>query len=614
MKLLSLVLVIICSITQLALCQDPSVPIFASNYHVQGLVSLPYAELNEPFEAWYDHELSRSRTDYYGDLYKIYQFGPRSSNGRKPTGANRFGAMYKLVYVPASFQPDRKPKQGLVSRLHHAYEGIVNYNPHANLTTKPATKRACFSVEGSVGNTISPQSVLPDLRNFKFERYTRCPYANEEFRHQQCELWKSVTEVGEKKNTYKMWITRKDSVPIPVLYYMLGYDTLMSSHYDRYDIVYRNFQPGSASDDDFKFDSLGQNCGPMPGPGNDASSAAQRSHMVVQNPIHELVVDPHRYDHIDHEFDKFKNDHSKIYDNDKHARSSWHNFLHNFRFINSKNRELKHYKLKVNRFADNDLNKISYLRGRRQSGVQNNGGLDYAAHHNLKTGSGHPSDNLPEEWNWVIRGAVTPVKDQAICGSCWSFGTSGTLEGAYFVKTGRLPILSQQQMIDCSWQYGNNGCDGGEDFRAYKYIMDAGGLSTQEDYGHYMGIDGKCHDQQVRKTVKISGFYNVTTNSVEALKHAVKNYGPVTVAIDASRPTFTFYSHGVYYDDKCKNSSDSLDHQVLVVGYAKIDGKFVWIVKNSWSTYWGDNGYIMMSAENNNCGVMDMPTVPIIEI
>ena len=97
-------------------------------------------------------------------------------------------------------------------------------------------------------------------------------------------------------------------------------------------------------------------------------------------------------------------------------------------------------------------------------------------------------------------GAVNPVKDQAVCGSCWSFGTSGTIEGTYFVKTGILPRLSEQQLIDCSWQQGDDGCDGGEDFRAYSYIQSVGGLSLDEDYGGYLGQDGKCHDRRVPLT------------------------------------------------------------------------------------------------------------------
>lgn len=143
----------------------------------------------------------------------------------------------------------------------------------------------------------------------------------------------------------------------------------------------------------------------------------------------------------------------------------------------------------------------------------------------------------------------------------FKIGSTGTLEGAYFVKTGKLLKLSQQQLIDCSWNELNNGCDGGEDFRSYEYIMKAGGIATEDDYGHYLGVDGKCHDRTTKKSVKISGFYNVTSNP-EALKVAMYRYGPLSIAIDASQKTFTFYSHGVYYDPKC--SSTDLDHSVNI--------------------------------------------------
>lgn len=523
--------------------------------------------------------------------------------------------MYKLLYVPADFKLHNDQTSSSSSLIERIENVLVKSNSNkAKNTQNSEVQRACFTVKGSVGNTIRPQTVLPDLTDYTYDSTANCPHSSSQHRHAKCELWKHTTAQGDKRNTYKMWIRRdtKTGTPIPVLFYMLGYDSLLGSHYDRYDITYYDYQVNAAQDTDFLFQSPELECGSMPGPGNDSASGERRSHMIVQNPIHEYVEEPHRYDHVDHEFSKFVDTHDKSYPTDEHHRKGWFNFLHNFRFINGKNRELKQYKLSVNKFADKSGEELRYMRGRLHS-TGYNGGLDYAQHHKLKGANGELAVDLPDTWDWSIRGAVTPVKDQAVCGSCWSFGTSGTLEGAYFVKTGKLPRLSQQQMVDCSWKFGNNGCDGGEDFRAYQYIMEAGGLSTEEDYGNYLGVDGMCHDKKVEKTVKIKGFYNVTAGDPEALKHAVTTYGPVTIAIDASRPTFTFYSHGVYYDDECNNSPNGLDHQVLVVGYVKIDGQLAWIVKNSWSTHWGNNGYILMSAKNNNCGVMDAPTVPIID-
>lgn len=114
--------------------------------------------------------------------------------------------------------------------------------------------------------------------------------------------------------------------------------------------------------------------------------------------------------------------------------------------------------------------------------------------------------------------------------------------------------------------------------------MKVGGITTEDSYGPYLGVDGKCHDKDVKKSVKVTGFYNVTQYDPEAMKVALFNNGPVSVSIDASQKSFTFYSHGIYYDPKC--SSKDLDHSVLAVGYGELKGEKYWLIKNSWSTYW----------------------------
>nr|CAI5830895.1 unnamed protein product [Callosobruchus analis] len=192
------------------------------------------------------------------------------------------------------------------------------------------------------------------------------------------------------------------------------------------------------------------------------------------------------------------------------------------------------------------------------------------------------------------------ILDQSVCGSCWSFGTIGAIEGAYFLKNGgKLVRLSQQALIDCSWGYGNNGCDGGEDFRAYSWIKKHGGVPTEEDYGPYLGQDGYCHADKVPKVAPIKEWVNVTSNNENALRLAIFKHGPISVAIDASHRTFSFYSNG---------KVEELDHAVLAVGYGSLNGKDYWLIKNSWSNYWGNDGYILMSAKDNNCGVMTTPT------
>uniref|UniRef100_A0A670YDD1 Peptidase C1A papain C-terminal domain-containing protein n=1 Tax=Pseudonaja textilis TaxID=8673 RepID=A0A670YDD1_PSETE len=199
-------------------------------------------------------------------------------------------------------------------------------------------------------------------------------------------------------------------------------------------------------------------------------------------------------------------------------------------------------------------------------------------------------------------GAVTPVKDQAVCGSCWSFSTTGSLEGALFLKTGNLISLSQQILIDCSWGFGNYACDGGEEWQAFEWILKHGGIATTESYGPYKG--------QTHLVSKLSSYVNVTSGNTTALKAAIYKHGPVSVSIDASHRTFSFYSNGVYYEPKC--SKGELDHAVLAVGYGVLQGELYWLIKNSWSTYWGNDGYILMSMKDNNCGVTTDAVFPIV--
>ncbi|CAG2168067.1 unnamed protein product, partial [Oppiella nova] len=286
-------------------------------------------------------------------------------------------------------------------------------------------------------------------------------------------------------------------------------------------------------------------CRSFPGPGVE--------HIGHHNPIREFISGADS--HVDSEFAKFTDKHDKRYDNSTHERGRKDVFRQNLRFISSKNRENIGYRLSVNHLADlTDFERRS-LRGKRYSGVEYNGGLEFDK-------TKYSLNAVPQQWDWRLSGAVTPVKDQAVCGSCWSFGTTGTIEGVYFVKSGHLVKLSEQQLIDCSWNEGDNGCDGGEDFRAYEYIQKVDGLSTEDDYGHYLGQDGKCHDKTVKKTIHLKGFYNVTSGDTQALETALYYEGPVTVAIDASHKSLSFYSSGVYYEPTCGNKPENLDHQL----------------------------------------------------
>jgi len=215
---------------------------------------------------------------------------------------------------------------------------------------------------------------------------------------------------------------------------------------------------------------------------------------------------------------------------------------------------------------------------------------------------------LADTVNWVNKGAVTPIKNQGQCGSCWSFSTTGSTEGAHFLSKGNLVSLSEQNLMDCSKSYGNNGCNGGLMDDAFKYIIANGGIDTESSYPYTAASTFDCKYKSADSGSTLASFKDVTSGSEPALATAA-NDRPISVAIDASHNSFQLYQSGVYYEPAC--SASALDHGVLVVGYGSDNGSDYWIVKNSWGTQWGMSGYIWMSkGRNNNCGIATMASYP----
>jgi len=289
----------------------------------------------------------------------------------------------------------------------------------------------------------------------------------------------------------------------------------------------------------------------------------------------------------EHLFEKFKNTHGKQYLGVSEHNLRFEIFQKNLDIIEKHNSEyslgMHTYRLGINHFADFTFEEFraKYL-GTRASMRQN-------TTKSLTTFQSLPSwIEMPEEIDWRKHHTVTPVKNQAQCGSCWAFSTTGSLEAAHARATGKLVSLSEQQLVDCSGHYGNNGCNGGLMDNAFEYVLKNGGVDTEESYP-YLGKQEKCHFMTKNIGSTCSGFVDVKSGDELALKSALATVGPVSIAIDVTEDKFMLYKDGIFVDDECSNEPNQLNHGVLIVGYGtdpKMGQKHhdYWIVKNSWST------------------------------
>jgi len=214
---------------------------------------------------------------------------------------------------------------------------------------------------------------------------------------------------------------------------------------------------------------------------------------------------------------------------------------------------------------------------------------------------------VADEVDWRTKGAISPVKDQASCGSCWAFGSAEALESANFIKTGNMPILSPQQIVDCAPNPnecgGTGGCQGSIPELAYAWIKDHG-LALEQDYP-YRGYNGQCSTSQT-PAVQVSDYVNVPSNNYTAVVDAL-NIGPLAITVAAG--PWMFYDSGVFTGCSKSGSATELDHVVQLVGYGDDNGTPYWTIRNSWGTSWGEKGYIRIARHDDEawCGTDDKP-------
>ncbi|KAF3328568.1 cysteine protease [Carex littledalei] len=300
-------------------------------------------------------------------------------------------------------------------------------------------------------------------------------------------------------------------------------------------------------------------------------------------------------------FENWVVEHGKNYLSTAERQHRLEVFADNVKFIDKFNREKKYgYTLSVNHFSDLTRE-------------------EFAAKHSGATPSSlalRPSNQLnltsvPSSMDWRSRGAVTKIKDQGSCGSCWAFAAVAATEGIVKIKTGKLISLSEQELIDCVT--ASSGCDGGWSDKAFEFIISNGGIASESEYP-YKKVQGKCRANKIKHNdaAALRGYGTVPRKNETMLMAAVAQQ-PVVVYFDSNSSSFQFYSGDGIYDGPC---GAELDHAVTIVGYGENGGKKYWIAKNSWGTSWGDNGYMYIakdaSKKSGMCGLAIHAYYPII--
>jgi len=294
-------------------------------------------------------------------------------------------------------------------------------------------------------------------------------------------------------------------------------------------------------------------------------------------------------------FHQWKQAHNKLYTSPQEEEFRFQVFFQNYQDILAFNSEQSDVTLGLNHFADLTSDEFTSLY---------TGAFPTEGHGKIKE---FDIKDLPTSVDWRTKGAVTPVKNQGTCGSCWTFSSTGALEGLYFINNSKLISFSEQNLVDCVTE--GHGCGGGWTMYAMNYTAE-NGIETEDDYP-YAGVNQKCAFDPSKAINVNSGYYNVTPKSVDQLKAAIVNQ-PVSVGIQANNLVFQFYKGGVIK----RLCTTIINHAVLAVGYDIIQGTEAFIVKNSWGPSWGVNGYVYISTDGTAnhgkgvCGILMVPSIP----
>ncbi|KAK9883490.1 hypothetical protein WA026_001663 [Henosepilachna vigintioctopunctata] len=302
------------------------------------------------------------------------------------------------------------------------------------------------------------------------------------------------------------------------------------------------------------------------------------------------------------QWNNFKEEYGKNYRSLLETEKRFSIFKNNLEIIEAHNllfeKKLVSYSLAVNQFADWTSDEFkNYLNPEmvREKSVGNkffNKTFGFTA---------------PESIDWREKQVVTPVKNQGTCGSCWAFSTVASIESQLGIVKNNLVSLSEQNLVDCSKNGKNRGCDSGLITDSFDYIIE-NGIIKEEDYP-YTGKNGKCRADEFKYVTKLSSYVNIASGDEDALTEAIATQGPVSVGIDGGTLGFEMYSHGIFSDFFCSNRY--LNHAVLAIGFGTENGNDYYIIKNSWGEKWGEKGYARMARNKKNmCGIATLASFP----
>ncbi|KAL0895151.1 hypothetical protein ABMA27_013602 [Loxostege sticticalis] len=291
-------------------------------------------------------------------------------------------------------------------------------------------------------------------------------------------------------------------------------------------------------------------------------------------------------------FEDFIKTYNKEYTSEVEKQARYEIFKNNLEDINERNQNSKSAVFGINQFADLTQEEFSQKYTLRHSRRNIRSETKCSPHVYNGTSVG-----APDSFDWRDQNKVTPVKDQLECKSCWAFSTAGTVEGQYAMKYNQLVDLSPQQLVDCGKTTG--GCNGGWMSNAILDTIGFGGMMSLQDYP-YQGSQSACQADASRIAARVTDCREFYFQSEDELKETLATVGPLSIAVSASQ--WHKYHGGVFTAGEC---DQTIDHGVLLVGYGTEDnGQAYWIIKNSWGSSFGEEGYIKISRNENTCNLM----------